>query len=183
MTQLIRGPPSNWSYEQLSPDQGSSDRVGRRVTGARGCGRSMGRPGSGLPHRANSRRAVTPAAAQRQPRIAGGGAPCTSPCPTAMCEVGKPTSCARCPLGPAAAEDNTKGERAAGGARDTRTDAARRPLPPVFSRSRSHLAEMGHHVSSRHEAVTGPALSGDHFMRACGPGGGAPRGLAHPKQD
>ena len=32
-----------------------------------------------------------------------------------MCEVGKPTSCARCPLGPAAAEDNTKGERAAGG--------------------------------------------------------------------
>ena len=25
MTQLIRGPPSNWSYERLSPDQGSSD--------------------------------------------------------------------------------------------------------------------------------------------------------------
>jgi len=39
--------------------------------------------------------------------------------PTAMCELGKPTSCARCPLGPAAAEDNTEGERAAGSARHT----------------------------------------------------------------
>ncbi len=57
MTQLTRGPPSNWSYGQRSPDRDRPTVWGPRVTGARGCGRCIGRPWSGLPHRANSWRA------------------------------------------------------------------------------------------------------------------------------